>query len=118
VRPRLATAVEGLAFPDWRKAFGWRATGRRGDRIANRAVTTVFYRYSKARELGYAIVAGPPLRPAAGRVVVRGGARYRVVTRAGRTTVTWTQARHTCVIDAPAAVPAHTLVTLADWANA
>jgi hypothetical protein len=117
-QPRLRAAVDGLAFPDWQEAFGWRATGRRADRIGGRAVTTVFYRYSERRILGYAIVAGPPLRPATGRDVVRGAARYRVVTRAGRTTVTWTQGGHTCVIDAPATVPAHTLVTLADWANA
>jgi hypothetical protein len=114
--PRLSAAVQGLAFPDWRRAFGWRATGRRTDRIGNRAVTTVFYRYS-GRRLGYAIVAGSPLRPGAGRDLIRGGARYRVVTRGGRTTVTWTQAGHTCVIDAPTAVATAELVTLAAWAN-
>jgi hypothetical protein len=118
VRPRLSVAVEGLAFPDWRKAFGWRATGRRSDRIGGRTVVTVRYRYSEQRTLGYAIVTGAPLAAAPGRdVVVRGGARYRVVTRAGRTTVTWTQAGHTCVIDAPTSVAAATLVRLADWGN-
>jgi hypothetical protein len=114
--PRLSAAVQGLAFPDWRRAFGWSATGRRSDRIGSRAVTTVFYRYSD-RRLGYAVVAGSPLRPGAGRDVIRGRARYRVVTRGGRTTVTWTQAGHTCVIDAPAAVAAAELVRLAAWAN-
>lgn len=115
-RPQLSVAVQGLAFPDWRRDFGWRTTGRRTDRIGDRAVTTVFYRYADER-LGYAIVAGPPLRPAGGRDVIRDGARYRVVRRAGRTTVTWTQAGHTCVIDAPTAVPAAELVRLAAWAN-
>ena len=67
--------------------------------------------------LVYAIVAGSPLRPPAGRDVIREGARYRVVTRAGRTTVAWTQAGHTCVIDAPVAVSATELVTLAASAN-
>jgi hypothetical protein len=114
--PRLSAAVQGLAFPDWRRAFGWRAIGRRSDRIGSRAVTTVFYRYSD-RRLAYAIVAGSPLRSGAGRDVVRGSARYRVVTRGDRTTVTWTQAGHTCVIDAPAAVAAAELVGLAAWAN-
>lgn len=118
-RARLAAAVQGLAFPDWRRAFGWTATGRRTDRVAGRSVTTVLYRYSERRTLGYAIVAGPPLAPAAGRdVVARGGARYRVLGRGGRTTVTWTQAGHTCVIDAPASVAVATLVRLADWGNA
>jgi hypothetical protein len=116
-QPRLAATVQGLAFPDWRSTFGWRAIGRRTDRIGNRAVTTVFYRYSANRRLGYAIVAGPPLRLAAGRDVIRSGARYRVVTRGGRTTVTWTQAGHTCVIDAPATVAAAEMVRLAAWAN-
>jgi hypothetical protein len=116
-RPRLAAAVQGLAFPDWRRPFGWRAAGRRSDRVGNRAVTTVFYRYSSGRRLGYAIVAGAPLRPAAGRDVIRGGVRYRVVTRAGRTTVTWTQSGRTCVIDAPAAVGTAELVRLAAWGN-
>jgi hypothetical protein len=116
-RPQLAAAVQGLAFPDWRRAFGWRTSGRRSDRVGNRAVTTVFYRYSAWRRLGYAIVAGSPLAAAAGRDVIRGGVRYRVLRHAGRTTVTWTQAGHTCVIDAPAAVTAAELVTLAAWGN-
>jgi hypothetical protein len=114
-RPRLDAAVEGLAFPDWRKAFGWKATGRRADRVGDRAVTTVYYRYSDRRLLGYAIVAGAPLPAGAGRDIVRSGLRYRAVTRSGRTTLTWTQAGHTCVIDAPTSVAVATLVRLADW---
>jgi hypothetical protein len=114
---RLSVSVEGLAFPDWHRRFGWRAAGRRTDRVGERAVTTVVYRYASHRRLGYAIVAGSPLRAAAGRDVIRGGARYRVVTRSGRTTVTWTQAGHTCVIDAPATIAAAELVRLAAWAN-
>jgi hypothetical protein len=54
---------------------------------------------------------------ATGRDVTLSGGRYRVLTRAGRTTVTWTQAGHTCVIDAPATVAAAELVTLAAWAS-
>ena len=114
---RLSVSVEGLAFPDWHRRFGWRAAGRRADRVGERAVTTVVYRYASHRRLGYAIVAGSPLRAAAGRDVIRGGARYRVVTHSGRTTVTWTQAGHTCVIDAPATIAAAELVRLAAWAN-
>jgi hypothetical protein len=114
---RLSVSVEGLAFPDWHRRFGWRAAGRRTDRIGDRAVTTVVYRYASHRRLGYAIVAGPPLRVATGRDVTLSGGRYRVLTRAGRTTVTWTQAGHTCVIDAPATVAAAELVRLAAWAS-
>jgi hypothetical protein len=115
---RLSVSVEGLAFPDWHRRFGWRVAGRRTDRVGDRSVTTVVYRYAHHRRLGYAIVAGSPLRASAGRDVVRSGTRYRVLARAGRTTVTWTQAGHTCVIDAPATVPAAELVTLAAWGNA
>lgn len=111
---RLDAAVQGLAFPDWRSRFDSKATGRRSDRIGDRAVTTVFYRYDR-RRVGYAIVSGSPLRPPAGRDVVRNGRRYRVLTGAGRRTVTWTQAGHTCVIDAPAAVTTAELVKLAAW---
>jgi hypothetical protein len=112
---RLKAAVGGLAFPDWHKAFGWQATGRRTDRVGGRHVTTVDYRYSDERRLGYAIVAGAPLATAAGREIVRGATHYRVLTRSGRTTLTWTQAGHTCVIDAPTSVAVATLVRLADW---
>lgn len=116
-RPHLSAAVEGLAFPDWSGTFDWTTTGRRTDRVGGRAVTTVFYRYQDGTTLGYAIVAGSPLAASAGRDVTRGNARYRVRTRGGRTTVTWTQARHTCVIDAPSVVPTAALVTLAAWGN-
>jgi hypothetical protein len=57
-------------------------------------------------------VAGP------GREIVRGATHYRAVTRSGRTTLTWTQAGHTCVIDAPTSVAVATLVRLADWGQA
>ncbi|HEX4344334.1 MAG TPA: hypothetical protein VHZ31_02115 [Solirubrobacteraceae bacterium] len=115
--PHLSAAVDGLAFPDWSAAFDWKTTGRRMDRVGGRAVTTVFYRYQDGSTLGYAIVAGAPLRSPAGRDVVRRGVRYRIVKRNGRTTVTWTQSGHTCVLDASSRVPAAELVALADWAN-
>jgi len=117
-RPRLDAAVDGLAFPDWRAAFGWTATGRRADHVGGRAVTTVYYRYSDDRRLGYAIVAGAALPPGPGRDIVRDGTRFRVITRAGRTTLTWRRAGHTCVIDAPTSVAVATLVRLADWDRA
>lgn len=116
---RLAAAVEGLPFPDWQPRFAWTATGRRTDELAGRAVSTVFYRNAKGARLGYSIVAGDPVGGArAGRDVVRGGTRYRVARGGGRTTVSWTQEGHTCVIDAPSAVPAAKLVELAAWGNA
>jgi hypothetical protein len=46
---------------------------------------------------------------------MRGGERYRVSAGAGRRTVTWRQAGHTCVIDAPSSVSVPELVKLASW---
>ena len=114
--PLLAERVGRLAFPDWRADYDWRATGRRSDRVGDRAVTTVFYRDRDRTTIGYAIVAGPPVGPGPGRDVSLRGARYRVFASAGRRTVTWTQAGHTCVIDAPSTVSATELVKLASWA--
>jgi hypothetical protein len=116
---RLDADVEGLAFPDWTAAFKWAASGRRADEVGGRAVTTVFYRNAKGATLGYSIVAGDPIGGApAGRDVTVGQEAYRVAHGAGRTTVTWTQDGHTCVIDAPSTVPDAKLVELASWANA
>jgi hypothetical protein len=115
---RLNASVEGLHFPDWRERFAWEATGRRDDRVGGRAVTTVAYRNPRGATLGYAIVAGEPIGGApAGEDVVGGDETYRVAHAAGRTTVTWTQDGHTCVIDAPSTVPDAKLLELASWAN-
>lgn len=115
-RAFLAAAVQGQAFPDWSRAFGWIPSGSRHDRLGGRAITTVFYRYRDGTRLGYAIVAGPPLDRTTGHDIVVAGTRYRAHTGAGRTTLTWTQTGHTCLIDAPATVPTAALVTLATWA--
>jgi hypothetical protein len=116
---RLNVAVEGLAFPDWEARFAWRATGRRVDRVSGRAVTTVAYRNAAGATLGYAIVAGEPVGGAPpGADVVRDGETYRVAHDGGRTTIAWTQAGHTCVIDAPSKVPDAKLLELASWQNA
>lgn len=113
--PRLTTAVEGLAFPDWGPRFGWSATGQRRDHVGGRAVTTVFYRRGTV-EVGYSIVAGRPVpTPARGSTVRRGGLAYRVTRDGGRTVVSWTQGGHTCVIGAPAAFPYAEVLRLAAW---
>jgi hypothetical protein len=113
---RLAAEVQGLPFPDWARAFAWPATGQRRDHVDGRPVTTVFYRSPTGTTLGYSIVAGDPIAGApAGRDVVARGGTYRVARAAGRTTVTWTEQGHTCVIDAPSSVPEGKLVELASW---
>jgi hypothetical protein len=116
IPPRLAAQVQGLPFPDWEQAFAWPATGQRRDSVGGRPVTTVFYRSPKGVTLGYAIVSGDALAGVPdGRDVVRGTATYRVARAAGRTTVTWIQQGHTCVIDAPSSVPDARLLELASW---
>ncbi len=113
--PRLSLAVQGLSFPDWDQAFGWRASGRRQDRVGDRAVTTVYYRYRDRTTIAYAIVAGSPLASPAARAIVRARRRYSVTADAARTTVTWIQAGHTCLLDAPSTVSGRELVALAAW---
>ncbi|MCW2957434.1 MAG: hypothetical protein JWP18_237, partial [Solirubrobacterales bacterium] len=97
--------------------YGWEASGRRDDRLADRAVTTVFYRGRTGARLGYSIVAGRPIAaPSGGTVVQRGGLKYRVNRVGGRTIVSWTQGGHTCVLDGPSSVPAGQVLRLAAWA--
>lgn len=116
--PTLNAAVEGLRFPDWTAAFGWRPTGSRLADVGGRTVTTVTYRNPTGATLGYSIAAGDRLAHVPpGLDIARSRTRYRVARAAGRTIVIWVQDGHTCVIDAPDAVPAARLVTLAAWAN-
>jgi hypothetical protein len=116
--PVLDAKVGALEFPDWQQKFGWKAVGRRNNDLSGRPVTTVYYRNPDGARLGYAVVAGHPLggRPA-GREVRHKGNTYHVARGAKRTTVTWTQQGHTCVIAAPSAVPRSSLVDLAASRN-
>ena len=105
-------------FPDWTTKFGWKATGRRQDELSGRTVTTVYYRNPKGARLGYAIVHGAPLGdPAPGRRLTRDGKSYNVARTDRRTTVTWIERGHTCVIVAPSTVPERKLVDLAASRN-
>jgi hypothetical protein len=116
--PVLDAKVGALAFPDWQQKFGWRAVGRRDDKLAGRPVTTLFYRNPHGARLGYAVVAGEPLggHPAGQRIIHK-GKTYHVARGAQRTIITWTQQGHTCVIVAPSAVPQSRLVGLAASRN-
>jgi hypothetical protein len=116
--PVLDAKVGALEFPDWRQKFGWKAVGRRNSNLSGRGVTTVYYRNPDGARLGYAVVAGDPLGgPPAGRPVRHKGNTYHVARAHERTTVTWTQQGHTCVIAAPSAVPRSSLVDLAASRN-
>ena len=116
--PVLDARVDSLVFPDWKRNFGWRAVGRRDDTLAGRSVTTVFYRNPDGVRLGYAVVSGDALADnPSGRQVTRVGKTYHVARTGGRTTVTWSQQGHTCVIVTSSDVPQARLVDLAASRN-
>jgi hypothetical protein len=111
---QLTETVDGVAFPYW-NGFGYRASGLRSDRIAGRAVTTVFYTDRHGQRIGYAIAASGPTAPASGgRVLWRAGTAYRVLAEKGLTLVTWMRGQHLCVL-AARTVPGGELVKLASW---
>jgi hypothetical protein len=113
-RGQLALAVDGVSFPYWEDRFGWRSTGARNDRIAGQAVTTVFYADGHGHRIGYAILAGAPLRVSGGHVVWRGQARYRMSYANGAPMVTWLRDGHMCVLSGRG-VSGDTLLRLASW---
>ena len=110
---RLAADVQGLAFPDYARAFGWQASGVRHGRVGDRSATVVYY--SKGgRHIAYAIVAGAALpRPPSGGATVIGGVRFQTVSFGGRPAVTWRRLGHTCVLIGGASRVE--LLTLASW---
>jgi hypothetical protein len=110
---RLAIGVEGVPFPDFARAYGWRAVGVRHGRIDDRDATVVYYRKG-GRRLAYAIVAGSGLAvPAGGQTELRGAVPYKAVRLTDRLVVTWRRGGHTCVLVGDA--PRSELVKLASW---
>jgi hypothetical protein len=110
----LAESVGGVAFPNWQKKFGWRASGTRSDTLDGRSMTTVFYR-KEGRRLGYTIVDGHPLHvPGDAAVVEREGTELHTFVLDGRYVVTWLRGGHTCTLSGTA-VPRAVLVKLAAW---
>jgi hypothetical protein len=114
-RAQLAAAVDGIPFPYWGGRFGWRSTGARSDRIAGRAVRTVFYADSHGQRIGYAIVAGTSAPRLSGGVVAwRGGVPYRLLVENGSHVVTWLRSGRLCVVSGRD-VSSATLLRLASW---
>jgi hypothetical protein len=114
-RAQLTAAVDGVTFPYWEDALGWRATGTRTDHVGGRTVTTVFYANRAGAHVGYAIVGGLPAPSAGGgETVLRGGTRYRLLSENGTAVVAWLRAGHMCVI-AGRGVDSATLLRLASW---
>jgi anti-sigma factor RsiW len=95
---RLAISVEGVAFPDFARAYGWRALGVRRGRVDGRAATVVVYG-KEGRQLGYVIVAGAGLlRPAGAQATVIRRVEYQTLRLSGQVAVTWRRGGHTCVL--------------------
>jgi anti-sigma factor RsiW len=114
----LDVSVGGLHFPYWQRSLGWQAIGARHDRLAGRAVTTVYYGSHSTPawqgRLAYAIVGGKALAQPGGTTIGDHGVQFQVLDLQGATVVTWRRAGHTCIIVARR-VPVRTLVHLASW---
>jgi anti-sigma factor RsiW len=110
---RLALGVEGVAFPDFARTYGWRALGVRHARIDGREATVVFYG-KNGRRLGYVIVAGSGLaRPSGAPAAFVRRTEYQTLRLDGRLVVTWRRGGHTCVLSGPATRAE--LLKLASW---
>lgn len=114
----LRAEVDGVAFPAWDRAFGWKASGARADSIDGRATKTVFYSYDGV-EAAYTIVAGAALEiPDRSRTHEVSGTRLWVLDQDGRRVVSWDRGGHTCVMSASRAVSERRLLELAAWKTA
>ncbi len=114
----LAVSAAGIDYPYWGGTLGWKAIGARTDTVGGRTVTTVFYTNSRARRIGYSIVAGDPLAiPVGSSSVERHGVSFHVISHTNPTIVTWREAGHTCILSARG-VSAGTLMRLATWQRA
>jgi anti-sigma factor RsiW len=110
---KLALDVEGVAFPNLARSFGWRPVGVRRDELDGREATVVFYA-KDARRVAYVIVGGSSLpRPSAAEETTRGGVLFQTLRVNGRQAVTWRRAAHTCVLIG--AATRDELLALANW---
>jgi anti-sigma factor RsiW len=108
----LALDVDGVAFPDLLRAFGWRTVGVRHDRVDGRDATVVHYEKG-ARRIAYVIVAGSGLARPSGDETTRDGVPYQTLQVNGRTAVTWRRDGRTCILIGGA--PRDELLALASY---
>jgi anti-sigma factor RsiW len=112
-RTKLGAAVEGVRFPNFLRAYGWRAVGVRRGTVDGRDATVVYYRKGQ-RRIAYAIVSGSGLpEPSGARSTTRRGVQYEAFRAAGRPAVTWRRVGHTCVLVGSAS--RGELLALASW---
>jgi hypothetical protein len=115
----LDRSAAGIAFPNWRPHLGWQPAGARSDRLAGRAITTVFYLPADSTggdygRVGYAIVSGRALALPDGKALYSHGIAFHAFDTDGATVVTWRRAGHTCILVARS-VDSATLTRLASW---
>jgi hypothetical protein len=110
---KLEQDVQNLYFPNWSRRFGWRAVGKRSDRLGGRPAVTIYYRWH-GRQIAYTIVGVPALSQPAARVSHLNGTELRTLDLGGRLVVTWRRAGHTCVLSG-AGVTVRELQGLAAW---
>jgi anti-sigma factor RsiW len=110
----LHQGVGDLYFPNWARAFGWKAVGQRTDRINGRVAVTVYYAW-KGHRLAYTIVGSPALEAPNAPTTRLAGTEMRTLMLNGRLVVTWKRDNHTCVLSTATGVPASELHRLAAW---
>jgi hypothetical protein len=110
----LRASFAGVSYPDWKRQFGWRATGRRHDTLDGRSAETVFYQHTHHR-IGYTVVSGEPLAPPgrAERLVIN-GLEIRAYMDGPRDVITFRRDGRTCVLAGKVHRRA-TLLKLAAW---
>ena len=110
---RLAVGVQGVSFPDFARAYGWRPLGVRHGQVNGRDAIVVVYGKGQ-RRIGYVIVSGAGLsRPGGAQSTVIGGVEYRTLRLNDLLAVTWQRGGHTCVLIGQASQAE--LLTLASW---
>jgi hypothetical protein len=97
-RATQAPSFEGVSYPDWSRAFGWRKAGQRTDELGGRRTTTAFYRHTHHR-IGYTVISGRPIDPPDGADVVTVNDTELHRFRLGeQDVVTFIRNGHTCVL--------------------
>ena len=106
-----ARRARGLPLPDFAR-LGWRAAGRRVDRVAGRTILTV-YQDHLSGQIAFSVLSGQPLLPPQDATPVRrSGILLHRLPSIDRTALTWRRRGRTVVMSA-AGVSQGELVELA-----
>ncbi len=99
----LDVSYGGVTFPNYQRAFGAVAIGRRLDRLGGRPALTVFYRLRDGTRLSYTVFSGRAVpRPSdAVTTVYEGVVLHTLMTHSKLAVVTLVRFGRTCVLAAP-----------------